>query len=304
MGIDTIMETNKYRWYSPGFPRYNEAQASVIPFCDQDINLVVCFPTASGKTVVAEAAMSYHIQNGGKVTYLAPFRALCEEKLAKWRDNFFLSKGGVSISVGDHQMTDDRVKNDSLSIMTFESFETKTYLESWRGWVSELALVVIDEAHLISDPQRGAVIETSLMRLTQENKTARIIMLSATLGTRSDIAKWIKRLNNKQTKLFRSDWRPNDIEYDEIVCDGFGKTIDAIVETCRGARNTIVFVHSKIVGKDLSNKMRKEGIRIAFHNASLNAKKREEIERAFSSGKIDVLISTSTLGAGVNLDGR
>jgi len=43
-------------------------------------NILLAVPTASGKTLVAEMAMHYHISRGGKCLYIVPLKALASEK--------------------------------------------------------------------------------------------------------------------------------------------------------------------------------------------------------------------------------
>ncbi|MCX8038934.1 MAG: DEAD/DEAH box helicase, partial [Candidatus Sumerlaeia bacterium] len=47
-------------------------------------NLVVFAPTSSGKTFVAELAAVRHLEQGHKVVYLVPTKALAEEKFRQW----------------------------------------------------------------------------------------------------------------------------------------------------------------------------------------------------------------------------
>jgi superfamily II DNA helicase RecQ len=119
-----------------------------------------------------------------------------------------------------------------------------------------------------------------------------------------DLARWVKSLNGKQTKCFRSDWRPNQVSLVEFPERGWECMIDKTVERAGCALGkTIVFVHSKKIGKILVKKMQRAGIKAAFHNASVGRARREKIEKAFDSptSGLNVLISTSTLGAGVNI---
>ena len=66
---------------------------------------------------------------------------------------------------------------------------------------------------------------------------------------------------------------------------------------------TIVFVHSKHTGREIMKRLRRLKIKSAFHNASVSGPVRRKIEEAFNKrmSGLNVLISTSTLGAGVNL---
>lgn len=299
------MNTTEYDWYRPDFVEYNIAQEAVIPFCDEDMNLIVCFGTAVGKTVIAECAFGFHLANEGKVAYVSPYRSLCSEKFDKWSKDFYLKVGNVGIQTGDRRSTNQKLNEVSLSIMTSESFNSRTRSpQFWNSWLRELDCLVIDEAHTIGDPIRGGAVEASLMRFSKLNPNCRIILLSATMDNAMEVAKWIKMLNGKQTKCFVSDWRPNKVEVVEFPVDGWTEMIDQTVERAGiSNKKTIVFVHSKRVGKTLVKKMKKAGIRTAFHNASTGRGVRDKIEKAFDSPNsgFNVLVSTSTLGAGVNI---
>jgi replicative superfamily II helicase len=299
------MRTTEYNWYQPDFAEYNIAQEAVIPFCDEDMNLVVCFGTAVGKTVIAECAFGFHITNGGKVAYVSPYRSLCSEKFDKWSKDFYLKSGSVAIQTGDRRSLDKKLHEASLTVMTSESFNGRTRSpQLWSSWLEELECLVIDEAHTIGDPNRGGAVEASLMRFTKLNPKCRIILLSATMDNAMEVAKWIKMLNKKQTKCFVSDWRPNKVEVIEFPVDGWNEMIAKTVERAGiSNKKTIVFVHSKRIGKTLVKEMKKKGIRTAFHNASTGKSQRDKIEKAFDSPNsgFNVLVSTSTLGAGVNI---
>jgi len=65
----------------------------------------------------------------------------------------------------------------------------------------------------------------------------------------------------------------------------------------------VIFVHSKLVGRDLAGMIAKKGIPVAFHNASVSYKKRQMIEETFNDqfSGLDIVVATSTLAAGVNI---
>lgn len=299
------MKTSEYRWYHPDFQEYNVAQEAVIPFCDEERNLVVCFGTAVGKTVIAECCFGYHLANNGKVAYVSPYRSLCLEKFDKWSNDIYLSTSKLAIQTGEKRSNPKRLLEAGLTVITTESFNNRTRVgRKWLTWLESLECIVFDEAHMIGDPSRGAAIESAIMRLTEVNPQCRLILLSATMDNAIEIAKWIKSLNDMPTKCFTSDWRPNEVQVVELPERGWNSMMDKVVERVKEDNGkTIVFVHSKRVGKNLVDKLKKVGIRTAFHNASMRQNKRDEIERAFNdkNSNLNVLISTSTLGAGVNI---
>jgi helicase len=298
------MNAADYSWYRPEFPTYNVAQAAVIPFCDQDVNMVVCFGTAVGKSVVAECAFGYHLSQGSKVAFVAPYRSLCNEKFAKWTDDVFLNMDGVVIRTGEMRSREAIEMEAGLSVLTAESFDVRTRsTDYWEDWIRSLSCVVYDEAHMLGDPERGAAIEASLVRLSAVNPTCRLILLSATMDNAVEVAKWVKSLNGKVTKCFTSTWSPSKVVLEEVVAESKSAMIDEAIELAGKGGKTVIFVHSKQVGRDIVKKLKARKVKSAFHNASLSKEKRSVIESLFRSpdSGLDIIVSTSTLGAGVNL---
>lgn len=68
---------------------------------------------------------------------------------------------------------------------------------------------------------------------------------------------------------------------------------------------TIVFVHSKRVGHAIAAGLAAKRVRCGFHNASVTRGRRARMEAEFDdpSSGFNVIVSTSTLGAGINLGG-
>lgn len=298
------MRTSEYDWYRPDFYEYNVAQQAVIPFCDQEFNLVVSFPTAVGKSVIAECCFGYHLAHGQKVAYVAPYRSLCSEKFDKWRDDFQLNVSKVAIRTGDRTSSDAKMKVAGLTVMTSESFDGRTRVGKWESWIKSLSCVVFDEAHMIGDPQRGAAVECAMMRLTDMNPDCRLVLLSATMDNAVEVARWVRSLSGKKTKCFKSDWRPNEVEVEQYYENGWDDIVETVVERMQvGLGKKIVFVHSKRIGKTILKKARQKGIKAYFHNASASKGVRRKIESMFDdpNSGLDVIISTSTLGAGVNI---
>jgi replicative superfamily II helicase len=299
------VRTVEYRWYQPPFPEFNEAQEAVVQFFDQDVNLVVAFPTAAGKTVVAECCFGYHLETdeAARVAYVCPYKGLASQRFEEWVSNGQLAAYGVLMSSGDNVPSEAEWERCRIAVFTVESFDSKTRSRMRRGWMKGVACAVLDEAHLLGESVRGAALEASVMRFSDINPGSRIVMLSATMGNALEVARWVKSLNGKPTKCVRSSYRPSDVSF-EFRCadrDGIVEEAVAVVSGMRGKR--LVFVHSKRLGAKLVRELASRGVRCGFHNASVPKSKRERMESLFDDGAsgFDVLVSTSTLGAGVNI---
>ena len=299
------MKTSVFPWYCPPFEEYNVAQAAAVPFLDKDVNMVVSFSTAAGKTVLAECAFAYHLASDPacRVAYVCPFRSLAAEKYKDWTQGCF-DEHGVVLGTGDTDSGMAEHMEARLAVVTTESFDSKTRTDRWRPWLESMACVVFDEAHLMSDKGRGGALESSMMRFSEVRPQARLLLLSATMSNAMAVAKWVKSLNGKPTKCVTSAWRPTRIRTEVVAVDGPGK-VDKAVEMAIGMadRKLVVFVHSKVVGADVVKRLRRAGVRTAFHNASLHPSRRRRIEEAFNDREsgFNVLVSTSTLSSGVNI---
>ena len=117
-----------------------------------------------------------------------------------------------------------------------------------------------------------AAMEAAMMRFTNMNPEARVILLSATMSNARQIAQWLKSLNNKATKCIQSDWRPNKLDVEmHVVEDGYEPKINMAVNLAAKAlfnKKIIVFVHSKNVGNEIVKRLRKRGTRCAFPRES------------------------------------
>jgi len=163
-------------------------------------NLVVCTPTASGKTLIAElAALKSIIERRGKAIYIVPLKALASEKFRDFRRRYGkIAK--IALSIGDIDSSDTYLAEYDLLVVTAEKMDS--LLRHHAPWVSNIATVVIDEIHLLNDPGRGPTLEILLTILKTLLKNAQFIGLSATIGNPEELAQWLN------ADLVVDDWRP------------------------------------------------------------------------------------------------
>ncbi|MBT3465405.1 DEAD/DEAH box helicase [archaeon] len=162
-------------------------------------NLLVCTPTASGKTLVAEIAMLSHIYNNkGKAIYIVPLKALASEKYEEFKIKYHDIK--VGISIGDIDSSDRYLEKCDLIVTVAEKLDS--LIRHKAIWLTNISCIVIDEIHLLNDTSRGPTLEILITILRKIVKNAQIIGLSATIGNPDVLAGWLK------AKLVIDDWRP------------------------------------------------------------------------------------------------
>jgi len=162
-------------------------------------NLLVCTPTASGKTLIAELASMKRILEGkGKGVYIVPLKALANEKYKDFTERYGqLCK--VALSSGDLDRSDAHMSSYDLIITTSEKLDS--LIRHQAPWIRNVATIIVDEIHLLNDPSRGPTLEILLTMLRQLT-TAQLIGLSATIGNPRELAAWL------QAELVLDEWRP------------------------------------------------------------------------------------------------
>jgi helicase len=169
-------------------------------------NLILASPTASGKTLVAEfCALKHILEKNGKVIYLAPLRALANEKFDEFRKYASLNKSDgrkvrIGISTGDFDSTDPWLERYDIIVTTNEKADS--LLRHRAKWMEDISLVIADEVHLLNDGERGPTLEVVLARLMQVSPDLQVLALSATISNVDEIASWLK------AEHVTTEWRP------------------------------------------------------------------------------------------------
>ncbi|XP_020099758.1 ATP-dependent DNA helicase MER3 homolog isoform X4 [Ananas comosus] len=264
------------------FRYFNSLQSECFPICFlSDFNMVISAPTGSGKTVLFELCIVRllsrflspegkfnHMKGVLKTIYIAPSKALVQEKLRDW--NLKLGSWGINCleMTGDNESHNTKnIQEADIILTTPEKFDAVTrhgVRDGGLSFFSDIALMLIDEVHLLNDP-RGAALEAivsrtkMLSRIPDMRSTpladVRFIAVSATIPNIEDLAEWLL-VPPQGIKRFGEEMRPVKL-------------------------TTKVFV--------------------GYHNGGLCLKDRNLIEGLFLKGDVQVLCTTNTLAYGINL---
>lgn len=166
-------------------------------------NLLVCTPTASGKTLIAEIAMVQAIYNNiGKGIYIVPLKALATEKYEYFKEKYKDLR--VALSIGESDSSDAYLDRFDIIITVSEKLDSLIRHKS--SFLRYVATVIVDEVHLLNDPHRGPTIEIVLTILRSVLKKTQFIALSATIGNPKELADWL------DANLVMDDWRPVELQ--------------------------------------------------------------------------------------------
>jgi activating signal cointegrator complex subunit 3 len=185
--------------YKPKFSFFNPIQTQVFhTLFHTDANVLVGAPTGSGKTIMSEFAMLRVFKETPKkkIIYIAPLKALAKERILDWK----MRLGSESMRKSVLELTGDctpdlaALKDADLLITTPEKWDGISRNWQHRSYVSDVALVIIDEIHLLGQ-DRGPVIEVIISRMRyiaeQTGSSVRFVGLSTALANAKDVADWL-----------------------------------------------------------------------------------------------------------------
>lgn len=173
-------------------------------------NLLVCTPTGSGKTLVAElAAMNIIYNKKGKAVYIVPLKSLATEKYQNFTEKYADKK--IALSIGDADSSDPYLASYDFIITTSEKLDS--LIRHSAPWLKDIKVVIVDEIHLLNEQDRGPTLEVVITILRHLLKDIQIIGLSATIGNPEALAAWL------DAALVQDTWRPVKL-YHGIYSEG------------------------------------------------------------------------------------
>ncbi|WP_344778946.1 DEAD/DEAH box helicase [Nocardioides panacisoli] len=282
-------------------------------------NVVLATPTGSGKSLVALAAHMAALAEDRVSFYTAPIKALVSEKFfdlcaVLGADNVGMLTGDVSVNA------------DAPVICC--TAEVLANIALREGADADVGLVVMDEFHFYGEPGRGWAWQVPLLELPH----AQFLLMSATLGDVSDLAKDLSGRNGRETAVIDDAERPVPLTFSWSL-DPVLETLEQLVTTGQGPVYVVHFTQASAVeqatallnvatfdasrddreaiaerlagvrfaagfGKTLSKLLRRG---IGVHHAGMLPRYRRLVEQLAQLGLLTVICGTDTLGVGINV---
>src|SRR5690606_24301788 len=313
---DSLFEAFE-RWVSGRgitlYPAQEEALIEVV----SGSNVILSTPTGSGKSLVAAGALFAGLARDEVGFYTAPIKALVSEKFFDLCEMFGRDNVGM--------MTGDASVNADAPIICCTA-EVLANIALRDGADADIGVVVMDEFHFYSEPERGWAWQIPLLELPQ----AQFLLMSATLGDVSFFERDLTRRTGRHTAVVTSAQRPVPLTFryaltpmhetvSELLHSGQApiyivhfsqaaaveraQALMSINVCTRAEKDAIAeaigdFRFSAGFGKTLSRLVRHG---IGVHHAGMLPKYRRLVEQLAQSGLLKLICGTDTLGVGINV---
>lgn len=295
--------------------------------------VLVCAPTGTGKTLIAEAAMYEALKTGKTAYYTTPLIALTEQKFEELKEaaaRWGFSEDDVGLVTGNR-----KVNPQAKVLVVVAEILLNRLLHPTAFDFADVSGVVMDEFHSFSDPSRGVVWELSLGFLP---KHVRLLLLSATVGNAVEFLGWLRKSHKRKLELVQGTERKVPLSFQWVPDQLLNEQLEWMADGDEESRRTpgLVFcfnraecwkVAEQLKGKSLVTgdqqkqlakkldeyewsqgagpKLKQILMRgVGVHHAGLLPKYRRIVEELFQQKLLTVAVCTETLAAGINLPAR
>ncbi len=315
------------------FAPYPVQEEALLAWYTAEHGVLVCAPTGTGKTLIAEAAVYEALRTGKRCYYTTPLIALSDQKLQELQSSAV--RWGFPIDSIGLVTGNRRVNPDAPVLVVVAEILLNRLLHSEAFPMDDVASVVMDEFHSFNDPERGIVWELTLGMLPLHIRT---MLLSATVGNSMQFCSWLSRAHNRRLQLVQGTERKVPLSFEWVDDAYLDEHLERIAEGDADQRRTpgLVFCFNRdqcwqvaelLRGKKLIDKARQAELAkrleeydlsqgagpklkailqrgIGIHHAGILPKYRRIVEDLFQAKLLSVAVCTETLSAGINLPAR
>ena len=315
------------------FDPYPVQEEALLAYFTGEQGVLVCAPTGTGKTLIAEAAVYEALRTGQRMYYTTPLIALTDQKLDELRQSA-VRWGFPADSVG--LVTGNRSVNPDAPVLVVVAESPLNRLLNPEAFdFGEVSAVVMDEFHSFNDRERGIVWELTLGLLPAHVRT---LLISATVGNALEFTSWLNRAHDRRLQLVVGTERKVPLQYEWIADELLADVSEKLAAGDETARRTpgLMFCFSRaqcwttaelLKGKKLIDKQRQSELAdylnqaemsegagpklkqilmrgVGVHHAGILPRYRRIVEDLFQRKLLAFCVCTETLAAGINLPAR
>lgn len=315
------------------FAPYPVQEQALFAWFGSSEGVLVCAPTGTGKTLIAEAAAYEALHTGSTIYYTTPLIALTDQKFLEMQAaavRWGFRKEDVGLVTGNR-----RVNLDAKVLVVVAEILMNRLLQPAEFDFNAVSAVVMDEFHSFADSERGIVWEFTLGLLPPH---VRLLLLSATVGNAVEFLLWLRNGQKRNLELVQSSDRKVPLMFQWVADKLLTEQLQDMAQGEADARRTpaLVFcfnreecwsVAEELKGKDMlavgqqklladqlaryewsqgaGPKLKPILLRgVGVHHAGLLPRYKRVVEDLFQKKLLSVCVCTETLSAGINLPAR
>ena len=294
-----MTETEKYLNFYFGHSHFRGDQKEIIETIISGRDTLIIMPSGGGKSLCYQLPA---LILPGLALVISPLIALMKDQVDKLH-RYGIKADFINSSLQKEEIQEkfEKIKRNEIKILYIapERIQSRFFLDILRK--IKVSLIAVDEAHCIS--QWGYNFRPDYMKLKELiyfSKKPPVIALTATatLEVRKDI---INKLGLKKPLIKISGFDRENFIY-EIKKVKSNREKDEILWDflCEDPGCGIIYTGTRKGTEILAEKLKSWGIKAEHYHGGMDKHKREDIQNKFMQNHMDLIVSTSAFGMGVD----
>jgi DEAD/DEAH box helicase domain-containing protein len=295
-----ISSTIKSSLREKGINKLYEFQKLAIESLLSGKNVVVTAPTGFGKTEAFVVPMIEMLRKEGKGIVMYPTKALARDQELKIK--FYCGKSGLKAVRFDGDSTRkerDLVFSGECDVVLTNPDMVDYHLRNpdFQKFLSETIFVAVDELHYYT-----GFLGANLYYIFRRMSGFSDFQISCSSATISNAKEFCEVIFEKEFEWINAFHRKGSGYIVMLYTSNPYNTVPYILKKiCNENRKILIFGNSYKSVEHLAYSLRSNGVRAYIHKAGLRKDVRRKVEEDFREGRVNVVVSTSTLELGVDI---
>jgi ATP-dependent DNA helicase RecQ len=284
-----------------GYENFRGVQESVIGHVLAGGHSLVIMPTGSGKSLLYQVP-ALILQD--LTVVISPLIALMKDQV-----DVLIRKKVDATYINSSLSKDERIKRYQalkegsfrLLYVTPERFRKSEFVEVLKN--REISLLAVDEAHCISEwghDFRPDYTRLKEFRKIMNNPVTIALTATATPDVQDDIINQLG-LSKGQARLFHEGIARPNLKLETVPLWGEDEKLREILQVIRQHPGSGIIYFSLIKDlEDMSNLLKRKGIRHAVYHGKLESNERKKIQERFMQSRAQLILATNAFGMGID----
>jgi ATP-dependent DNA helicase RecQ len=279
-----------------GYPAFRPGQHEIVTHVTRGGDALVVMPTGAGKSLCFQVPA---LARGGVAIVVSPLIALMKDQVDRLvelgiRATFLNS----SIDRQEYERRSELVRNGQIELLYVAP---ERFTPAFLGWLArmDVRLLAIDEAHCLSQwghDFRPEYLKLGRVRQALNAPPTIALTATATPEVQEDI---VRTLGIEGGRRFVRGFDRENLVLEVVAVDG-PRDKDTVLPSLAQPGPTIVYCATRKNAERAMNALHGAGVRAAMYHAGLESNDRTQVQDAFMSGKVPIVVATNAFGMGID----
>lgn len=280
-----------------GFDQFRPLQEDIVDDSINGHDVLALLPTGGGKSICFQIP---GIAREGLTIVVSPLIALMQDQVNNLQKKGVKARAIISgMSYREIDITLDNARFGGLDFLYVSPERLKTKIFRERFKLMNIALIVVDEAHCVSEwghDFRPSFLEIAELRELQPSVPVMALTATATPKVRIDI---IQQLKLRNPIVHEASFERNNLSYE---CYKVDNKVNSIINFIRERPNDcgIVYCQTRKSVKEIGRALYANKINLGIYHGGLSREERDTMLNQWLNNTTQIMVATNAFGMGID----